>query len=100
MFVQGYIFETMRDVVEHFGYEEYTTSILEPSELYIDKTSEEILQEQTYSFIDRGKRNVTLRPEMTPSVARLVAKRRRDLSFPLRWYTIANVFRYEKPQRG
>jgi histidyl-tRNA synthetase len=100
MYVQGYIFETMKDVVEHFGFEEYTTSILEPSELYIDKTSEEIVKEQTYSFIDRGKRNVTLRPEMTPSVARLVAGRRRDLSFPLRWYTIANVFRYEKPQRG
>jgi histidyl-tRNA synthetase len=100
MFVQGYLFETMRDVVEHFGYEEYNTSVLEPSELYESKTSEEIVNEQTYSFIDRGERRVTLRPEMTPSVARLVAKKQRELAYPLRWYTIANVFRYEKPQRG
>ncbi len=100
MFLENYMFETMRDVIEHFGYEEYNTSVLEPTELYESKTSEEIVNEQTYSFIDRGGRNVTLRPEVTPSVARLVAKKRRELSFPLRWYTIANVFRYEKPQRG
>ncbi len=100
MSLENYMFETMRDVVEHFGYEEYSTSVLEPTELYESKTSEEIVNEQTYSFIDRGKRNVTLRPEVTPSVARLVAKKRRELSYPLRWYTIANVFRYEKPQRG
>lgn len=100
MYVEGYLFETMRDVVEHFGYEEYITSILEPSELYESKTNEEIVNEQTYSFTDRGNRRVTLRPEVTPSVARLVAAKRRELSFPLRWFTIANVFRYEKPQRG
>ncbi len=99
-FVQAYLFETMRDVVEHFGYEEYGTSILEPNELYASKTSEEIVNEQTYTFTDRGGREVTLRPEVTPSVARLVAQRRRELSFPLRWYSIANVFRYERPQKG
>jgi len=100
MFIQNYLFDTMKDVVEHFGYEEYITSVLEPSELYERKTSEEILNEQTYSFVDRGDRRVTLRPEVTPSVARLVAKKRRELAFPLRWYTIANNFRYERPQRG
>jgi histidyl-tRNA synthetase len=100
MYIEQYLFETMRDVVEHFGYEEYTTSILEPSELYEAKTSEEIVSEQTYAFTDRGDRRVTLRPEITPSVARLVAAKRRELPFPLRWYTIANVFRYERPQRG
>ena len=100
MFVQNYMFDTIRDVVEHFGYEEYGTSILEPSELYETKTSEEIVSEQTYTFTDRGERRVTLRPEVTPSVARLVAARRRELPFPLRWYSIANVFRYEKPQKG
>ncbi|MBP9759991.1 MAG: histidine--tRNA ligase [Candidatus Pacebacteria bacterium] len=98
--VQEYLFETMRDVVEHFGYEEYSASILEPSELYEAKTSEEIVNEQTYSFIDRGDRRVTLRPEMTPSVARMVAAKRRGLAFPLRWYSIPNLFRYERPQRG
>jgi histidyl-tRNA synthetase len=100
MYIETYLFDTMRDVVEHFGYEEYATSPLEPSELYEGKTSEEIVREQTYSFTDRGDREVTLRPEMTPSVARLVAARKRDLPFPLRWYSIANVFRYERPQRG
>jgi histidyl-tRNA synthetase len=99
-FVEKYLFETMRDVVEHFGYEEYATSILEPTELYEGKTSEEIVNEQTYSFVDRGGRNVTLRPEVTPSVTRLVAQKRRELSFPVRWYSVANVFRYERPQRG
>jgi histidyl-tRNA synthetase len=87
-------------VVEHFGYEAYDTSILEPTELYKAKTSEEIVNEQTYTFLDRGGRSVTLRPEMTPSVARLVAKRRRELPFPLRWYSLPTVFRYERPQRG
>lgn len=99
-FVQEYLFETMRDVVEHFGYEEYGTSVLEPNELYAAKTSEEIVNEQTYTFTDRGGRSVTLRPEVTPSVARLVAQKRRELAFPLRWYSIANVFRYERPQKG
>jgi len=100
MYVEQYLFDTMRDVVEHFGYEEYMTSTLEPSELYEAKTSEEIVSEQTYTFVDRGNRRVTLRPEMTPSVTRLVAARQRELAFPLRWYTIANVFRYERPQKG
>lgn len=100
MHINEHIFETMRDVVEHFGYEEYNASILEPTELYEAKSSNEIVSEQTYNFIDRGGRRVTLRPEMTPTVARMVAARRRELAFPLRWYSIPNVFRYERPQRG
>lgn len=100
MYIEQYLFDTMRDVVEHFGYEEYSSSVLEPTELYDAKTSAEIVNEQTYTFTDRGNRRVTLRPEATPSVARLVAAKHRELSFPLRWFTIANVFRYERPQRG
>lgn len=100
MFVQNYIFEIMRNTVESFGYSEYATSILEPAELYEAKTGEEIVNEQTYTFTDRGDRRVTLRPEMTPSVARLVAAKRRELAFPLRWYSIPNLYRYERPQRG
>lgn len=96
----SYLTSTMRDTVKRFGYSEYNASILEPAELYRGKTSEEIVNEQTYTFRDRGDREVTLRPEMTPSVARMVAARRRELSFPLRWYSIPNVFRYERPQRG
>lgn len=99
-FLQRYLFEHMERVCELFGYEEYGASILEPSELYKSKTSEEIVNEQTYSFIDRGGREVTLRPEMTPTLARMIAARSREIPLPVRWYTIANVFRYERPQRG
>lgn len=100
MAIQNHIFSVWKKTVERFGYTEYNASILEPAELYKSKTSEEIVNEQTYTFIDRGDREVTLRPEMTPTVARMVAGRRRDLGFPLRWFSIPNVFRYERPQRG
>src|SRR3989338_4979008 len=90
----------MERVCELFGYEEYGASVLEPSELYRGKTSEEIVRDQTYTFIDRGEREVTLRPEMTPTFARMVAAKAREISLPARWYSIANVFRYERPQRG
>jgi histidyl-tRNA synthetase len=99
-FIQRYIFEHMERVCELFGYEEYNASVLEPAELYRAKTSEEIVNEQTYTFTDRGEREVTLRPEMTPTLARMIAARSRDIPFPARWYSIPNVFRYERPQHG
>ena len=99
-FVQEYIFEKMREIVESFGYEKYDASILESTDLYKAKSGEEIVNEQTYSFTDRGGRDVTLRPEMTPTLARMVAKKRRELAFPLRWFSIPNFFRYERPQKG
>ena len=99
-FLQRYLFEHMERVCELFGYEEYNASILEPAELYRSKTSEEIVNEQTYTFTDRGNREVTLRPEMTPTVARMIAARQRDIPLPARWYSIPNVFRYERPQKG
>jgi len=97
-----YFAETARTFVEKVGYVEYGASILEPSELYKAKGAEnaELASEQTYTFIDRGEREVTLRPEMTPTVARMVAHKRRELGFPLRLYSVANFFRYERPQRG
>jgi histidyl-tRNA synthetase len=99
-FVMNHIFGTWKKVVESFGYTQYDASILEPAELYRSKSGEEIVNEQTYTFTDRGDREVTLRPEMTPTVARLVAGREKELTFPLRWYSIPNLFRYEKPQKG
>lgn len=99
-YIQRYIFDHMSRTCELFGYEEYNASILEPTELYRTKTSEEIVNEQTYSFTDRGGREVTLRPEMTPTLARMIAARRREIPFPARWYTIENNFRYERPQKG
>lgn len=100
MFIQNYIFQVMRKAVESFGYNEYGASILEPADLYKAKTGDEIVKEQTYTFKDRGDREVTLRPEMTPTVARMVATKKREFSFPLRWYSIPNLFRYEQPQKG
>ncbi len=95
-----WLFGKLRDAVEKYGYVEYDASVLEPSELYEAKSGEEIVNEQTYTFIDKGDRKVTLRPEMTPTVARMVAAKRRELGFPLRWYSIPNLFRYEAPQKG
>ena len=98
--VQKHMFDTIRKVVERFGYEEYDAPILEPTELFASKTSDEIVNEQTYTFVDRGQRNVTIRTEMTPSVSRMVAGRRQELAYPVRWYSIPNLWRYERPQRG
>lgn len=100
LFVQNYIFNTWKEVVEKFGYVEYSASVLESAELYRAKSGEEIVNEQTYTFTDRGDREVTLRPEMTPTVARMIAAKEQELAFPVRWYSIPNLFRYEKPQRG
>lgn len=99
-FVQKYIFETMARASELFGYEEYNASVLEPTDLYRSKTSEEIVNEQTYTFLDRGDREVTLRPEMTPTLARMVARKVRELALPVRWYSVANFFRYEQVRKG
>ncbi len=100
MAVQNYIFGIWKKTAESYGYEQYDASVLEPAELYKAKSGDEIVNEQTYTFTDRGEREVTLRPEMTPTVARMVAAKRREMSFPLRWYSIPNLFRYEQPQRG
>jgi histidyl-tRNA synthetase len=98
--IQKYMFSKMRTTVERFGYEEYDAPILEPLEVYLAKSSEEIANEQTYTFTDRGGRQVAIRPEMTPTVSRMVAAKRQELSYPVRWYSIPNLWRYERPQRG
>lgn len=98
--IQKYMFGKLRRTVEKFGYEEYDAPTLEPLELYAAKSGEEIVNEQTYSFEDRGGRRVAIRPEMTPTVSRMVAGRRQELAYPLRWYSIPNLWRYERPQHG
>ncbi len=100
MAIEKKIFDIWRVNCEKYGYEEYGASVLEPAELYQAKSGEEIVSEQTYTFKDRGDRDVTLRPEMTPTVARMIAARKRELIVPIRWYSIPNLFRYEQPQRG
>lgn len=98
--IQNYIFATWRNVVERYGYEEYGAPLLEPLEVYTAKSGQELASEQTYSFVDRGERTVAIRPEMTPSISRMVAGRRQELGYPARLYSIANFMRYERPQRG
>lgn len=100
MATQNQIFNIWKSVAQKYGYQEYSASVLEPADLYKAKSGEEIVNEQTYTFKDRGEREVTLRPEMTPTVARMVAAKKRELGFPLRWFSIPNLFRYEQPQRG
>jgi histidyl-tRNA synthetase len=94
------MFAKMRTVCERFGYEEYDAPTLEPTELYLSKGNQEIIDEQTYTFTDRGDRSVTIRTEMTPTVSRMVAGRRQELAYPARWYSIPNLMRYERPQKG
>ena len=97
---QNYIFNTWRKVVESFGYEEYGAPILEPIDIYVAKSGQELVNDQTYVFTDRGGRTVAIRPEMTPTVSRMVAAKRQELAYPARLYSIANFMRYERPQRG
>jgi histidyl-tRNA synthetase len=98
--VMMYIFGKWREVSRRYGYEEYGAPTLEPLEVYAAKSGQEIVNEQTYQFVDRGGRQVAIRPEMTPTVSRMVAGRRQELAYPVRWFNIANFMRYERPQRG
>jgi len=98
--IQNYIFQTWRTVSERFGYEDYNAPMLEPFELFAAKSGQDLINDETYQFTDRGGRNVVIRPEMTPSVSRMVAAKRQELAYPVRWYSIANFMRYERPQHG
>ncbi|MBV9489547.1 MAG: ATP phosphoribosyltransferase regulatory subunit, partial [Verrucomicrobia bacterium] len=94
-----YVFETWRRAARSHGFQEYDGPTLELTDLYRKKSGEE-LKTQLFRFIDPGERDVCLRPEMTPTLARLVAARERDFRKPIKWFSIAPFFRYEKSQRG
>lgn len=100
MRVRNYIFRTWRKVVKSYGYEAYDAPLLEPVEVYAAKSGQELVKEQTYQFTDRGDRKVAIRPELTPSTARMIAAKRQEIAFPARWYNIGQFMRYERPQRG
>ena len=100
MRLQRWLFETQRGLCHRYGYEEYAAPLLESLDLYRAKSSEEIVKEQLYSFLDRGERELAIRPEMTPSLARMVSLRQRELPRPIRWFSIANFMRYERPGHG
>ena len=97
--LRQHIFSAWRRVAARYGFVEYDGPPLEPLELYTRKSGEEIVG-QLYSFTDRGGRDVALRPEMTPSFARMISARAAGLPKPIRWFSIPQLFRYERPQRG
>ena len=100
MRLRNYIFSKMAEVSELYAYEPYDGPMVEELDLYRAKSGEELINDQVYKFIDRGDREVAIRPEMTPTVARMVAQIHREVAKPLRWYSFPNLMRYEKPQKG
>ena len=97
--IRNYLFETWRGVARRCGYVEYETPILEDTGLYLKKSGGE-LSSQLFRFEDQGGRDVTLRPEVTASLARLIAEHQRNYPKPIKWFEIGQCFRYEKPQKG
>lgn len=97
---RNYIFDIMEKTCESFAYEPYDGPLLEEVKLYLAKSGEELIGDQIYDFTDKGNRHVAIRPEMTPTVARMAAQVHREIVKPFRWYSISNFMRYEKPQRG
>jgi histidyl-tRNA synthetase len=100
MAIRTWLYQTIREVAESFGYQEWEAPLLETLELYAAKSGEELVKEQSYVFKDRGGDEITLRPELTPSLARLIAQKQRELTFPLRWWSFGPFWRYERPQKG
>src|SRR6266536_1111823 len=97
--LRNHIFATWRSVAGRYGFEEYDGPPLESLELYTKRSGDEIVA-QLYTFKDKGDREVALRPEMTPTLARMVAARVQALKKPVRWFSIPQLFRYERQQRG
>src|SRR5210317_1058214 len=96
---RSHVFDAWRRVARRYGFEEYDGPPLEPLDLYVEKSGEEIVS-QLYNFTDKGDREVSLRPEMTPSLARILADRSKAMPKPIRWFSIPQLFRYERQQRG
>lgn len=100
MAVRTWLYRTVRAASEQFGYQEYEGPILETIELYAAKSGEELVKEQSFVLKDRGGDELTLRPELTPTLARMVAQRQRQLTPPIRWWSFGPFWRYERPQKG
>jgi histidyl-tRNA synthetase len=97
--VLGHIFDVWRQACRRYGFREWESPVLEPLELFTEKSGEEIVR-QLFNFEDKGGRQVSLRPEMTPSLARMVGARANGMAKPIRWFAIGENYRYEKPQKG
>ena len=96
---RNYIFARWREVARRYGFVEWEGPVLESTELYKKKSGAEIV-DQLFNFTDKGEREVALRPELTPTLARVVAAHEREFKKPLKWFSIGQFFRYEKQQRG
>src|SRR5476649_334575 len=96
---RNYVFAKWREVARRYGFVEWDGPVLEPTDLYRKKSGAEIVG-QLFNFVDKGEREVSLRPELTPTLARVVAANERSFKKPLKWFSIGQFFRYEKQQRG
>ncbi len=100
MAVRTWLYNQIRTVSESYGYQEYEGPFLESLELYAARSGEELVKEQAFVFPDRSGDLITLRPELTPTLARMIAQRQRQLTFPARWWSFGPFWRYERPQKG
>jgi len=100
MALRNYLFEKIRAASQSFGYQEYDGPFIEPIDLYAAKSGEELVKKQSFTFEDRGGDLVTLRPELTPSLARMIAAKQNELTYPVRWWSFGPFWRYESPQKG
>ena len=100
MAVRNWLYGVVRGVSESFGYQEWEAPIIESLDLYAAKSGEELVKKQSYVFTDRGGQEITLRPELTPSLARMIAQKQGELVFPARWWSFGPFWRYEKMQKG
>ena len=100
MALRNFIYEKVRTASQAFGYQEWDAPFIETIELYAAKSGEELVKKQSFVFEDRGGDLVTLRPELTPSLARMIAAKQSELTYPLRWWSFGPFWRYEQPQKG
>lgn len=100
MALRNFIYEKVRAASRAFGYQEYDGPFIETIDLYAAKSGEELVKKQSFTFEDRGGDLVTLRPELTPSLARMIAAKQGELTFPVRWWSFGPFWRYEQPQKG
>ncbi len=100
MALRNFIFEKVRAASQSYGYQEYDGPFIEPIDLYAAKSGEELVKKQSFTFEDRGGDLVTLRPELTPSLARMIAAKQGELIYPVRWWSFGPFWRYEQPQKG
>jgi histidyl-tRNA synthetase len=100
MALRNFIYKKMSEAATSFGYQEWDAPFIEPIDLYAAKSGEELVKKQSFTFTDRGGDFVTLRPELTPSLARMIAAKQGELIFPARWWSFGPFWRYEQPQKG